>query len=264
MSKALRRNLTFIAIYGVFAYFFPIFAAFLLLLGFLDMARNKRFDLEFIRTYFLGKGNSTWLFSPVNFLVDLFSWKNKYVYELEDLPELYQKEITEVIDAIKDRKEEIMARLEKDIEGKDKGILFFKWYGKDQDTSIPELNKKFKSVSTIGVSVFNKHKSTNYHFGTVRAVTRVLYNLNPVQSDDIYIDVRGERHYWHDNPLFIFDDTLYHRSVNDSEHLRYCAFIDILRPTYFRFVPGFVVTLIRKGFRDVKNIFGFFRNWELL
>jgi beta-hydroxylase len=30
----------------------------------------------------------------------------------------------------------------------------------------------------------------------------------------------------------MFDDTLLHRSVNDTDETRYCAFIDILRPSY--------------------------------
>ena len=35
------------------------------------------------------------------------------------------------------------------------------------------------------------------------------------------------------NPLFIFDDTLIHQSFNEEDDLRYCAFIDIIRPSYF-------------------------------
>ena len=35
------------------------------------------------------------------------------------------------------------------------------------------------------------------------------------------------------DPLFIFDDTLIHQSFNEEDDLRFCAFIDIIRPSHF-------------------------------
>ena len=65
---------------------------------------------------------------------------------------------------------------------------------------------------------------------------RVLNNLTPVRHDRIYIECQNRKHFWHDNPLYIFDDTLFHRSVNEYDARRYCVFIDIMRPTRF---PGY-------------------------
>ncbi len=45
------------------------------------------------------------------------------------------------------------------------------------------------------------------------------------------IQVGKHKHYWHDDPLFIFDDTLMHASFNKNDAKRYCLFIDIVRPT---------------------------------
>ena len=59
-----------------------------------------------------------------------------------------------------------------------------------------------------------------------------------------FIKVGNHVNYWQDNKLFIFDDTLQHQSCNNSDAVRYCMFLDILRPTPWpritaRFSPPF-------------------------
>jgi len=90
----------------------------------------------------------------------------------------------------------------------------------------------------------------------------VLYNMTPVESDDVYIECGTTRHVWRDDPLFIFDDTLMHRSVNEYEARRYCLFMDILRPSPVPAVLSalrFVVAKISQKFKGI-----FYRNWKML
>lgn len=79
--------------------------------------------------------------------------------------------------------------------------------------------------------MFRGREQTRLHFGPLRLTLRLLYNLTTRRSDKIFIEVNREKQFWHDNPLIIFDDTLQHRSVNDEDGLRVCAFVDILRPS---------------------------------
>ena len=113
-----------------------------------------------------------------------------------------------------------------------RGMIFFKWYGRNLDTSVdvPEFHERYKSIRTIGISIFNKKQHTSKHYGLLRVTLRVLYNINHIESPDVFIRVGRHTHYWRDEKLFIFDDTLQHQSVNGSDEPRYCMFVDILRP----------------------------------
>ncbi|HTX51703.1 MAG TPA: aspartyl/asparaginyl beta-hydroxylase domain-containing protein, partial [Caulobacteraceae bacterium] len=64
---------------------------------------------------------------------------------------------------------------------------------------------------------------------------------------------------WQSDPLLIFDDTLFHRSVNNNDAIRYCLFLDVVRPSYF--APAFnaaigTMSLMAGPFRSM-----FYRNW---
>ena len=118
-------------------------------------------------------------------------------------------------------------------------MIFYRWYGNQLNKSIPGLNKDFKYIKTIGVSLFREKTRTSNHFGPLRLSYRVLYNFNKVKNPGSFIEVDNVKNRWKDNPLFIFDDTLIHQSINEEDDLRYCAFIDILRPTYSYFTLNF-------------------------
>ena len=141
-------------------------------------------------------------------------------------------------------------------------MLFYKWYGGNLDDSVPEFNKEYRYVKTIGVSVFNSKESTSVHFGPIRLTVRVLYNLTPRRTENIYIEVNGQTHYWHDDPLYIFDDTIQHRSVNDEDGERACVFVDVLRPSP---APGLQAVLV-KGLHAVLSGVNriFYKNWAML
>jgi beta-hydroxylase len=211
--------------------------------------------------YFFGKGNLTWLLSPLNLLADLLtlSWRERY--KKTDLPEDLQAEINDLLENTP--KEAIIEALNKQMADNKRGMIFFKWYGKNKDNfiDVPAFHKNYHYIQTIGVSGFNKHCSTSRHFGPLRLTLRLLYNLAPRQDHGVYIEANNKKHYWHDDPLFIFDDTRIHQSFNESDHIRYCLFVDFIRPSPC-FYP--VLRTLSRGvhFLMQKQSFIFYKNWK--
>jgi beta-hydroxylase len=246
------------------AYFFHKIAVVYAICGAYDVSRNSELGFETLRRYFIGNGFGTWLLSPFNSLLDLLSlpFINKGVYRLEDLPPAYQDEVTRLIQAAKDAN--LVAQLEEAAKQNPRTMIFFRWYGVNQQTSlnVPAFHQPWKYVQTIGVSVFNKKVSTSKHFGFLRASLRVLYNLNDMHDDSAYIVVGNQTSYWRENKLFIFDDTLLHQSFNETDQTRYCLFVDIVRPTPFPAVMRAVISgvhLLTKSFKFV-----YYQNWKLI
>jgi Aspartyl/Asparaginyl beta-hydroxylase len=246
-----------VAVLVVAAFLVPYVVAFYLTCGLLDVIRNDLREPETFRKYFVGSGAITWLLSPLNLLLDLLSlpYWNRGVYKLEDLPEAPRVELESLLSTIE--REHLVAKLEPLLEGHGREMLFFKWLRHDLETplEIPVFHARYQYIATIGVSVFNQKRSTNWHFGPFRATLRVLYSLNRIESDASYIDVGRTRNYWRDNRLFIFDDTLLHRSVNETDERRYCAFIDIQRPTLAPWFMNGVISTFGAIFLRLKHVF---------
>jgi beta-hydroxylase len=244
--------------------FYVLYALlFYIICGLLDFRRSRRFEAANWRRYFFGNGILTWLLSPFNLLMDLLCGKNRGVYQLGDLPDECQKEIRQLM-ATADSKPEIITELGRRMTEKKRGMIFFKWYGKNITNSltIPEFHQPFKYIKTIGVSIFNKNQSTSTHYGPLRITLRVLYNLVPLKNDAVYIAAANRKHLWHENPLFIFDDTLVHQSVNGSDQLRYCMFVDILRPSRQLSLMGFFLSIVRSLIISFNRIF--YKNWDMI
>ncbi len=244
--------------------FLPKVLLFFVLCGLLDVARNTQRNLGTLDRYFAGNGCFTWLLSPFNLLLDLLAlpYRNKGIYQLGDLPKGYQDEIQALVETAHRRN--LVGELEEKMAGKARGMIFFKWYGKNlpSSVSVPEYHEPFRYIRTIGVSVFNKKQSTGKHFGPLRVTLRVLYNINAVDDPNVYIKVGNCKSLWRDNKLFIFDDTLQHQSCNQSEAVRYCLFVDILRPSLCPFLFSGVLVGIRWltiPFRAV-----FYKHWTFL
>lgn len=202
--------------------------------GVLDISRHRKITYEMIEKYFMGNGIPTWFLSPINPMDDLFSYWNKGQYALADLPEGHRAEIEACVRALVDNGDSLKAHIGKTIGANKRAMLTFKWYDAAQATEfkIPAFEKEYRYIKTIAVSVFNTRERTSRHFGPLPLTFRVLYNLEPIDSRDVYIEVDDKVHYWKDNPLFIFDDTMFHRSINDVDHIRYCLFMDIVRPNH--------------------------------
>jgi len=261
---AVRRVLVPLCVFVPFAYFFPKLALFYVLCGAYDVSRNPGLNFETLRRYFIGNGFPTWLLSPVNTLLDLLSlpYINKGVYRLEDLPPDYADEVKRLIAAASEAN--LVAQLEEAAKQYQRTMVFFRWYGVNMESflNVPAFHQPWKYIETIGVSVFNKKVSTSRHFGFMRASLRVLYNLNDMHDDSAYIVVGNKISYWRENKLFIFDDTLLHESVNQTDQTRYCLFVDMVRPTRF---PGVMRTVIA-GIRWLTQSFKFiyYQNWKLI
>jgi beta-hydroxylase len=239
---------------------------FLLLIatGILDLRRNKGIGLTMTKQYFLGNGMLTWLLSPLNLILDFacLPHRNPGIYAYNQLPEECKEEISYLIEHA--AREQLSERVCELLRLERRGMLMFKWYGKSYETSIPmkAYEKQFQYVRTIGVSVFNRRQSTSLHFGPLRATLRVLYNISECRSRDVYIDVGPTRHFWADEKLLIFDDTLQHRSVNESDDPRVCLFIDVLRPSLAPAFMSFVVWCVRVTSCPVRKFF--YSNWTFL
>jgi aspartyl/asparaginyl beta-hydroxylase (cupin superfamily) len=260
LKKALKRVLGL----TLALYFVPLLFAVYVIFGLIDVCRNNQRTLRTLDRYFAGNGIFTWLLSPFNLLMDLLClpYTNKGIYRLEDLPEGYRSEIQTLIDAAKDRN--LVGMLEAKMQEKKRGMIFFKWYGKNIDASVdmPEYHQAFKYIRTIGVSMFNKRQSTGEHFGPLRITLRVLYNINDINSQDVYLRVGNQTHYWQDNKLFIFDDTLQHQSCNQSDAMRYCLFVDILRPSPWPQVLSGFLTSIRLMMAPIRAVF--YKHWSVI
>jgi beta-hydroxylase len=245
-------------------FFAPSIVLFFLACGALDISRHFKITSDMAEKYFLGNGIPTWLLSPINLLADMLSARNLGIYRLEDLPAEHRAEIEACVQAFVDNGDLIKAHVADVLGDKKRGMLTFKWYAKQQDISIkiPAFEQEYRYIKTVAVSVFNTRAKTSWHFGPLRLTFRVLYNLDPVDSDQVFINVDDKTHFWNKQPLFIFDDTLFHRSVNDFDQARYCLFMDIVRPNHLQ--PVFdaavaVAALVASSFKTV-----FYKNWSFI
>ena len=255
--------LFFLAICGTIFYqtiglvaFVPIWV----LCGLIDFVRHTTKTPQLFKEYFTGKGKLTFILSPLNLAIDLISHKNLHTYDLDQLPTEIRQEIDHVInvfDEEKDKIEKCFAQSDND-----RTMLFYKWYGRNIDESIAEFLPEFKHVKTIGVSLFKEKTSTSRHFGPFRATLRVLYNFNNVQKDGSYIEIDGTINIWKKNALCIFDDTLVHQSFNEEEDLRYCAFIDVLRPNYANRALQILLFSVGLFLKNTRAIF--YKNWKMI
>lgn len=245
-------------------YLVPYLTAVAFAVGFIDYARNTGRGLASFDRYFFGNGIVTWLLAPFNLLMDLltFPYRNRGVYNLADLPRAYQDELTAIFDAA--HRNDLVGKLREKLGDTKRAMIFFKWYGKNVQTTvdIPEFHHKYKYIKTIGVSVFSKKQSTGKHFGPLRITLRLLYNINQINSDQVFIKVGTHANYWRENKLFIFDDTLQHQSCNQSDEVRYCMFVDILRPSLVPWLMGGILACVRTVIARFNAMF--YKNWAVI
>lgn len=263
-TKRARRLLLFVVIVAAALYVIPIVTLIFLACGALDVGRHRKITYELLEKYFMGNGVGTWLLSPLNLLADLLSYPNKGKYALADLPPGHRAEIEACVRAFVDNRDALKAHIASTIGQNKRCMLTFKWYNTAQttDLTIPAFRKDYRYIKTIAVSVFNTRERTSWHFGPLRLTFRVLYNLDPIDSRDVYIEVDDTVHYWKDDPLFIFDDTMFHRSINDVEHVRYCLFMDIVRPNHAENLFRLAVQATSIAAGSFKRVF--YKNWSFV
>ncbi len=261
-TKKIIKLIIKVGVVGALTYLLPKLMTCYIICGLYDVSRNSPVTWKLIQNYFFSKGILVWLLSPLNILMDILSLPNinKGVYQLEDLPEGYRKEIDQLI--LASDQDYIHEEIRNRASEHKRGMIFFKWYLKNQknDFHVEKFHHSFEYVTTIGISVFNKKVSTSAHFGPLRASLRVLYNINTLIGKDAYIEVGDVKHYWSENKLFIFDDTLLHQSFNNTDDLRYCLFVDIIRPSL---MPGLFRSIVRILNVTMGSLNGiFYKNWK--
>lgn len=262
--KVLKKAVKRVVPLALAVYFIPWVLATYVCCGLLDVLRNRRRTWGVLDRYFAGNGVVTWLLSPFNLIMDVLClpYRNRGIYQLADLPDAYRAEVDAIVAAAYDR--DVVGQLEAKGDQSKRGMMFFKWYGRNVAASVdvPEYHQSYRYIRTIGISVFNKRQSTSEHFGPLRVTLRLLYNINRIDSPDVYIQVGPHKHYWRDEKLFIFDDTLLHQSVNGSDGVRYCLFVDILRPTPFPRLTSAILSVIRVAVARVNHTF--YRQWTFI
>lgn len=242
----------------------PVPTAILVGCGVIDVLRHRHISVQLLEHYFAGNGILTWILSPINLLADLLSYRTPGVCGFDDLPATHCAEIEACTQALIENAALVKAHVASSLATHRRGMFTFKWYNQPQAPAlhIPAFEREYRFIKTIALSVFNTRESTKWHFGPLRFTYRVLFNLDPVDSRDVYIEVDGRRRYWTDDPLFIFDDTYFHRSVNDVDHVRYCLFMDIVRPNRCHALFDWavhIVSLISASFQRM-----FYKNWSFL
>lgn len=262
-TKRLIRKIALVGpILGLALYFMPLVTLFWMACGAVDVSRNTGNRRQALKRYFLGNGLLTWLLSPLNLLIDLVSHKNPGVYTLNDFPDAYREEIEHVLNTFQSHKSEIISDIDAVLGDNARGMYVYRWYGTPMNDSVAGFNRDFQFIKTIAVSVFTGQESTSWHYGPLRLSIRVLYNLTPVDSENVYIETQNRQHVWRDNPLFMFDDTLFHRSVNEAEARRYNVFVDVARPSPLpKLIDALIsgVSVILKGQKAL-----FYKNWAML
>jgi len=262
--KTVRKTVKRVVPIALAVVFLPKTLAFYLVCGLLDVSRNGKLSISMLERYFLGNGVLTWLLSPFNLLMDLLTipYRNKGVYALSDLPESYQEEIRALLEAT--RRSHLVDRVQDKVGDQGRAMIFFKWYGKNLETSVdvPEFHRDYKYVRTIGVSVFNKRQATSEHFGPLRVTLRLLYNINTIEEGSAYIEAKGRVHRWRDDKLFIFDDTLLHKSCNGTDTVRFCLFVDLLRPSLAPPMMDAILAVVRVV--SLRVNFLFYKNWSFI
>ena len=264
MYIALKFFLLLILIFS-FIFFYSIIGLFALIpfwiiCGLIDVSRHKTMELKLIKEYFIGKGILTFLISPLNLFADLISHRNLHSFKIENFPDEFQNEINTVKKLFDQNKKKIEERFSQSEDNRT--MLFYKWYGYELDNSIEEFNNEYEYIKTIGVSLFREKTSTSRHFGPLRMTYRILYNFNKVKKEGSFIEADGRIHKWKSDPLFIFDDTLIHQSFNEEDDLRFCAFIDIIRPSHLDNIIKLILKSVGFLLKNTRSIF--YKNWKMI
>jgi aspartyl/asparaginyl beta-hydroxylase (cupin superfamily) len=263
-AKRARRVAVMVAILALAIYFVPVLTLVMIGCGVLDVRRHRKITYELVEKYFMGNGVLTWMLSPVNLLADLLSHRHRVTYTFEDLPAAHRGEIETCVREFMNHGNRIKAYLAPILESNKRCMLTFRWFNRAQSTTlrIPAFERNYRFIKTIAISVFKAYERTSWHFGPLRLTLRVLYNLEPVNSPDVFIVVDDRVHRWMDDSLCIFDDTAFHCSINGADQARYCLFMDIIRPNYCRVafeVGAHAVSAIAGSLKTL-----FYKNWSFV
>ena len=111
------------------------------------------------------------------------------------------------------------------------------------------IKKHSSSIVSAYISVLGPRKSLNPHAGPYSGVLRLHLAIDIPDPIRCWINVGGERGFWREGKLLMFDDTYEHTAHNDTDDLRSVLFMDVLRPLPFH------LDLINRMIVKVSRIF---------
>ena len=112
----------------------------------------------------------------------------------------------------------------------------FKWYDNTNIYTqqicpvITSIVNRYDNIAAAFISILEPFSYLKPHNGSSKAVIRYLFPINiPNDKENCYMIINGEKHIWTENIPIIFDDTVEHSSINNTDEYRAVLFLDIIR-----------------------------------
>lgn len=163
-----------------------------------------------------------------------FYWTSKleenYSVILEEFKKYYTKDNIPFFDDISPPQKTIVEK------NKWKSLILFAFnkINPAYETAFPKTNTMIHAIPGITsamFSVLDKHTHIKPHRGVYKGLLRFhLGIIIPVEKNNCYIIVNGNKRYWETGKCMVFDDTYIHEAFNNSEEERIILLIDFLRP----------------------------------
>jgi ornithine lipid ester-linked acyl 2-hydroxylase len=109
---------------------------------------------------------------------------------------------------------------------------FGEWL-EDGRAACPETTRLLEAMPGLELAMFSvlePGKEIPWHRGPNRGVLRYHLGLMVPAGGSCFLDVGEHRYRWREGEGVVFDDTLRHRAVNDSDEPRVVLFLDLTRP----------------------------------
>lgn len=124
-------------------------------------------------------------------------------------------------------------RIENEHKWKTLVLKVFGYYNKTNCNKCPatyNILKDYDNVVSALFSVMEPGTHIKPHRGVFNGVVRYHLGVIIPKSDKVYINIDKQKRFWKENKSFVFDDTLLHEAINNSQEKRVIMIIDFLRP----------------------------------
>lgn len=143
-------------------------------------------------------------------------------------------------------------RIENENKWKTLVLKVFGYYNKANCEKCPvtyNIIKNYDNIVSVLYSVMEPGTHIKPHRGVFNGVMRYHLGIIIPRSDKVFINIDNLKRYWKENKSFVFDDTLLHEAVNQSNEKRVIIIIDFLRPLPppFNYINKFILKIISKS-----------------
>ena len=124
-------------------------------------------------------------------------------------------------------------RIENEHKWKTLVLKVFGYYNKDNCDKCPVTYNTLKDYDNIVSALFSVMEPGTHikpHRGVFNGVVRYHLGIIIPKSDKVFINIDNQKRFWKENKSFVFDDTLLHEAINNSQEKRVIMIIDFLRP----------------------------------